>query len=496
MWLKRPRSTADAAATGAAAPFLSAVPAMTSGSAGDDHAAREHFVAEIADRIGNLGVEVADIAGNLEDVSGRITQQADQFKGLQQTAEAMVQANREINDAGQAAQRAAGAAGSDIAESHAVVADAVHSIGDLVAAVTRIEQRLGSIRTVLDQVAGFAGTIENIAKQTNLLALNATIEAARAGEAGRGFSVVAGEVKTLAEQTRTATRQIDQTVTNLSGEINSLIAESGTATAHARQAGEGTDRIQNVIHRVENGFTAVDRQINAIAQSAGSNLTHCDRVLSELDHLVEGVELSSANMKQANQRVDGLLQLSETLIGFIADSGVETADTPLIRTVLQTAARIGETFEAAIARGEIRAEQFFDENYRPIAGTTPQQYLTDYVELTDRLLPSIQDPVQKSHPRIVFSVAWAKGGYLPTHNPDYRQKPGNDPVWNAAHCRNRRLFNDRAVQKVAANTKPFLLQTYRRDMGGGNFVLMQDLSAPILIHGRHWGAFRMGIKPA
>jgi methyl-accepting chemotaxis protein len=91
-------------------------------------------------------------------------------------------------------------------------------------------------------------------------------------------------------------------------------------------------------------------------------------------------------------------------------------------------------------------------------------------------------------------VAWAKGGYLPTHNPNYRLPQGSDPVWNNANCRNRRLFNDRAVQKVAANTKPFLLQTYRRDMGGGKFVLMKDLSSPIRVRGRHWGAFRMGFR--
>ena len=50
------------------------------------------------------------------------------------------------------------------------------------------------------------------------------------------------------------------------------------------------------------------------------------------------------------------------------------------------------------------------------------------------------------------------------------------------------------MKKVAANTKPFLLQTYRRDMGGGNFVLMKDLSSPIFVSGRHWGAFRMGFR--
>jgi len=162
--------------------------------------------------------------------------------------------------------------------------------------------------------------------------------------------------------------------------------------------------------------------------------------------------------------------------------------------VMKTAKRIEAEFEAAIERGEIAADGFFDENYREIPGTNPPQYMTDYVELTDRLLPPIQDPIQKIDPRVVFCVAWAKGGYLPTHNPNYRQPQGKDPVWNAANCRNRRLFKDRAVQRVAANTKPFLLQTYRRDMGGGNFVLMKDLSAPIFVRGRHWGAFRMGFR--
>jgi methyl-accepting chemotaxis protein len=178
----------------------------------------------------------------------------------------------------------------------------------------------------------------------------------------------------------------------------------------------------------------------------------------------------------------------------IADSGVETSDAPLVRIVVDTAKKISDVFEAAVARGEITAEQLMDENYREIPGTNPKQYTTNYVEFTDRELPAIQDPIQKSDPRIVFCVAWSRGGYLPTHNPNYRLPQGNDPVWNNANCRNRRLFNDRAVKKVAANTRPFLIQTYRRDMGGGNFVLMKDLSSPIFIRGRHWGAFRMGFR--
>jgi methyl-accepting chemotaxis protein len=236
------------------------------------------------------------------------------------------------------------------------------------------------------------------------------------------------------------------------------------------------------------------REIDAIARSAADNLNHCDTTLTELHGLAEGVNLSSANLETADSRVQALLTLSETLIEFIAGSGVETRDTPVIRAAMETAKRIADVFESAIRRGEITQAQLFDERYREIRGTDPKQYLTDYVDFTDRVLPPIQDPLQKSDPRIVFCVAWARGGYLPTHNPEYRQPQRKDPTWNAAYSRNRRLFDDRAVKKVAANTRPFLVQTYRRNMGGGNFMMIKDVSSPIFINAQHWGAFRIGYR--
>ena len=301
-------------------------------------------------------------------------------------------------------------------------------------------------------------------------------------------------VKNLAEATRQATQLIGDTVRDLDGQVGNLIGASGDASLRAKSAGEGAQQIQGIIVRVQDGFTAVGREIDGVAKAATSNLAHCDIVIDELGTLAKGVDLSSTDLKCADDRVAKLLDLSEGLIELIADSGVETSDAPLIRVVIDTAQQISMAFEAALERGDIRLDQLMDEKYREIPGTDPKQYLTDYVAFTDRILPPIQDPIQKTDPRIVFCVAWAKGGYLPTHNPNYRLPQGPDPVWNNANCRNKRLFSDRAVRKVAANTRPFLLQTYRRDMGGGNFVLMKDLSSPIQVRGRHWGAFRMGFR--
>jgi len=111
-------------------------------------------------------------------------------------------------------------------------------------------------------------------------------------------------------------------------------------------------------------------------------------VIDELGNLARGVDLSSTELKHADDRVAKLLDISEGLIALIADSGVETSDAPLIRVVVDTAKQISAAFETAVARGEIGLDQLMDEKYREIAGTDPKQYMTEYVTFTDRILPA------------------------------------------------------------------------------------------------------------
>ena len=158
----------------------------------------ERLVDQLAGRIGGLGVELADVAGSVQEVANRVSTQSERFGHLQQTAETMVSANRDIAGASKAVQSATSAAVGEITQSRDAVETAVKHIAGLIEAVGRIETRLGAVSTALSQVAKVSGSIEAIAKQTNLLALNATIEAARAGAAGRGFAVVASELKNLA----------------------------------------------------------------------------------------------------------------------------------------------------------------------------------------------------------------------------------------------------------------------------------------------------------
>lgn len=191
---------------------------------------------------------------------------------------------------------------------------------------------------------------------------------------------------------------------------------------------------------------------------------------------------------------ENILSISEDFMLFIAESGIETPDNPIIEISRRVAGEVGALFERAVASGEVGMADLFDEKYSPVRDSNPQQVTTRFTAFTDRVLPAIQEPVLKENGAIVFCAAVDRNGYPPTHNKVYSKPQGRDPVWNAANCRNRRIFSDRTGLAAGRNTRSFLLQTYRRDMGNGNFVLMKDVSAPIFVKGKHWGGVRIGFK--
>lgn len=164
------------------------------------------------------------------------------------------------------------------------------------------------------------------------------------------------------------------------------------------------------------------------------------------------------------------------------------------RTV-QTAATISRLFEDAVSRETLSEAQLFDTTYIPIEGTNPPQYRTASLDWLEQVLPPIQEPLKAADPQMVFCAAVDRNAYLPVHNVLYSkpQRPG-DLKWNIANARNRRIFDDRAGLAAARNTRPFLIQNYPRDMGNETIVMMREIDAPIRVHGKHWGAFRMVYK--
>lgn len=158
------------------------------------------------------------------------------------------------------------------------------------------------------------------------------------------------------------------------------------------------------------------------------------------------------------------------------------------------AQKMGAALDAEIDAGRASEDEVFDVDYKPIVGSNPAQLMTRKTAITDRLFPAFQEPALGIDERVVFCAACDVNGYIPTHNNKFSKPQGDNPVWNMANSRNRRLFNDRTGLNAGQGKRPFLVQTYRRDMGGGNFALMKDVSVPIKVKGRHWGAVRLGYR--
>ncbi len=412
----------------------------------------------IAAQAGELGRGAAELDGVIEDVVAASTRQVGEIGQLAADMQAMVESNRAIEASGSAGRVAVGQA-----------RDAVAQVGEGVLGVV----------TSLRDVARAATDITQIALQTRLVAFNATVEAKRAGEAGAGFAVVAEAVKDLASKVEQSSKLIMSTVTQLDARIDTLAA---SITDNKDAAHNGAFHV---------ALAQVEACVNAIAAATQRNLVTCQTVTDEVGTMATGVAGNAQALREVNANTRRFLQASENLIEITNDCGAVTPDSPFIEAVQAGAARLSAALEDAVAQGRVSMADLFDDKYQPVPGSNPPQVLARFVALTDELFPPVQEELLAFDPKVVFCAAVDRNGYLPTHNNKFSRPQGADPLWNAANARNRRIFNDRTGLAAGRNERRFLLQTYRRDMGGGKRVLMKDLSAPITVQGRHWGGLRL-----
>lgn len=457
--------------------------------------APDTLAAEVSDMAGTLALEVADAAGAVESIAAEVQRQADGVAVLRRADEALADRIDGIRlAASDAAEAVAGAAEPMERAGVRVRATRDHARSVLLAAGA-MRASTADVKSALSQVAATAGAIDSVAKQTRLLALNARIEAARAGAAGAGFSVVAAEVKDLARQTAEATATITATLNQLSHVLEAVLGQAG-------EVGEGAQRVDDEASAVLDGLVAVDSTLQQVGEGAEGTRSAA-RAIAEaasersvaLEALATGIVATDGNASAVKDRLARLVGLSETLLAAPVRSGLRTPDGEMVAAAQDAAVRIAGLFERALESGTISEAALFDEEYAAVPRSDPAQHMARFTPFTDATLPELQEALLASDGRIAFCAAVDRNGYLPTHNRKFSHPQGPDPVWNATHCRNRRIFADRVGLGAGRNRSSFLLQAYRRDMGGGAFVLMKDASAPITVRGRHWGGFRIGFRP-
>ncbi|MFM5345811.1 methyl-accepting chemotaxis protein [Aeromonas veronii] len=167
-------------------------------------------------------------------------------------------------------------------------------IGEQVTGVKQVSQTISDLAGLSQQIAGLAGAIHDIAEQTNLLALNAAIEAARAGEQGRGFAVVADEVRSLATRTGSATTEINTIIGKIQDVSLRAASEMDTELARVEQAVTHTMTARQSVARIAQSCEEINQRI-----------AHVDQLMSDETRLVQGIHHQVGEMSrlaaEANQ---------------------------------------------------------------------------------------------------------------------------------------------------------------------------------------------------
>jgi methyl-accepting chemotaxis protein len=255
---------------------------------------------QVASAANQLQTTAAQIATGAEEVAAQAGTVATAGEEMSATSGDIAQ---NCQRAAEGAQRAAQAAGNG-AE---VVERTVAVMGQIAEKVQETAKTVESLGARSDQIGAIIGTIEDIADQTNLLALNAAIEAARAGEQGRGFAVVADEVRALAERTTRATQEIGEMIKAVQKETRGAVVamEQGvqqveTGTIEAAKSGKA---LQDILKQVND----VAMQVNQIATAAEEQTATTSEISSNMQQITVVVQQTSQG---ANESASAAAQLS------------------------------------------------------------------------------------------------------------------------------------------------------------------------------------------
>ena len=235
----------------------------------------------------SIATASSQIAMGNADLSQRTEEQA---SNLQQTAASMEQITGTVQSNADSAQQASALASS---------ADQAAAMGGEV--VRRVAATMGEINADSHRITDITGVIDSIAFQTNILALNAAVEAARAGEQGRGFAVVAGEVRSLAQRSAEAARQIK-------GLIDDSVARVDSGTRLAEDAGQAMGDIVAKVRRV----SQLIKEISSATQEQNTGISQVGCAVNQLDQVTQQnaalVEQSAAAAESLSQQAAQLVQ--------------------------------------------------------------------------------------------------------------------------------------------------------------------------------------------
>ena len=359
--------------------------------------------------------------------------------------------------------------------------DAATSMKAFSTTVHQVSQHCSEVATVNERIGA-------ISRQTSILALNAAIEAARAGASGRGFAVIAKEIRELADEVSAVTQASQATV---------AVAQSRASEA-AQHSEQVCGQIESVLGTLARGSAACDAvledlenvssQFSQIAAAAEQMAAANTQVLSSITRSKQLSADIHARLRDAAKVSHDALASTEAIQEILG--GFDEGDGHFERT-LQRCRQWQSQVQRTIVNLIDEGQDVFDKQYHAIAGTNPPQFQVSYQQAFERALQPLFDQARGELSALACTCI-AEDGYMPTHNSDFARSPSGDPNVDIKACRDKRIMTDRHGQRAATYSGRLLLQTFVRDNGD----LTAEVALPLHINERHWGAMRFGFAPS
>ncbi len=363
-------------------------------------------------------------------------------------------------------------------------------------AVHRISQAIDAIRPVFETVNGAVDEQNHTTGEMSDNAASASSFIASVGES-------AGEIDSATQEAEAHGAEVaraGQTVTMFARKLKSRCAVLLRQNERSAQKGARLPCSLAIEIKTPGGaLTAPDYEISLdgirISGPDAEKLVHGQSVEARLAEIGDcririGEKTKAGTLAQFERPSTAIIEKVEDKLWALQD-----ANTEAVARAMEAGRELTRIFESGISSGAIAMDDLFDTDYVEIPGTNPVQYRTRFLDWAERALPTLQEAFLAKDKTMAFCAMIDRNGYLPVHNRIYSQpqKPG-DVAFNTANCRNRRIFNDPAGLAAGRNTRAYLIQTYARDMGNGNTVMMREIDVPVRVRGKHWGGFRTAYR--
>jgi len=447
------------------------------------------MVVSVKEAIQQLSTSANELMAISAQQSAGSAEQATAVQQATTTSEEIAATAKQVSENAGLVESLADNAAASSTDGQQAVSTAVEGMSQLKDQVQSIAEAMLELGDNSQKIGGIIDIIDEISDQTNLLSLNAAIEAAGAGEAGKRFSVVANEVRRLADRTADATNQVKVLIVQIQQATNStiMLTEEGS---------KGVDAASTLVADISEALEKITAAV-AETTSAASEIklmTQQQTTASEqmTDTIVEVRDVAvqvATSSRETTQSISELTSLAESLQDLVEEDLLSQA-----KTRVQSGAReLERILTGAVASGRLSLEDVFDESYQLIPGTDPKKYHTRYDSYLDQTIQAFEDALLEDN-HVVYAVLTDRNGYVPTHNTRYSQVLTGDIEKDKVGNRSKRIFDD-PVGLGAANYdgtdgNGYLQQSYERDTG----EKMWDISAPVFVKGRHWGGFRIGYQ--